>query len=551
MVGVPTLGQAIGSGKGLERVMPSLGEDQPRGRRHRAGGARPSTPSMIGVAALVIALFSGATLAWSMESANSKAQSSNTRQRTDAKAGLAATGGASGTASGTGSASASASASVSASASANAAGSGSLANGSVAGGTTTLSVGALTSMKLPLGTTYSYMQPGYNEVPQWKRVDTEAASNGTVQVAWQGADGIHVTPLTSAGARAGSDVVVSGAQEVGGLVALDNGFALLTRLADTNKWGDTAAYLLRYTNGAQTWSAKLTGTASNDTAPVLDGALRWDGTRFGAYFVVHGAGGFADGHYGDKLVYVGASGARLSGGWDWGCSHNEGIALWPVAGADFASLCGDDWRSGIFVSTGISAPDVAPVIERAQCWAGYCGAVLGGLVRSPNGRYAAGYASRGDASAVKNAADSSGRGWSVTSKWNTHQVAVVFMSDASTPSGSPVYLTSDASADHVNVRIAPYGSSDFLVSWETVNNASCSAGTCTGTFTGTHLRVVDASGRFVTADLVVPEHIGGDIAVLPNGSLMWAAASATPSYSSAQSGSGPSVSSLTVAVLKP
>jgi hypothetical protein len=114
-----------------------------------------------------------------------------------------------------------------------------------------------------------------------------------------------------------------------------------------------------------------------------------------------------------------------------------------------------------------------------------------------------------------------------------------------------VYLTSDASADHVNVRIAPYGGSDFLVSWETVNNASCSAGTCTGTFAGTHLRVVDASGRFVTADLVVPEHVGGDIAVLPNGSLIWAGASATPSYSSAQSGSGPSVSSLTVAVLKP
>jgi len=50
------------------------------------------------------------------------------------------------------------------------------------------------------------------------------------------------------------------------------------------------------------WAAKLTGAASNDTAPVLDGALRWDGTRFGAYFVVHGAGGFASGRYGDASV---------------------------------------------------------------------------------------------------------------------------------------------------------------------------------------------------------------------------------------------------------
>jgi len=88
--------------------------------------------------------------------------------------------------------------------------------------------------------------------------------------------------------------------------------------------------------------------------------------------VVRGAGGPASGHFGDTLIYVDADGGvepASDGGWSWGCSHNEGIALWPIAGQPFASECGDDWRSGIFVSTGIGAPDNAPVIRRAQCTA--------------------------------------------------------------------------------------------------------------------------------------------------------------------------------------
>jgi hypothetical protein len=415
----------------------------------------------------------------------------------------------------------------------------------------------LSSTTLTLDEPTSYLQSGYNELPEWTRIDTEAAPNGDVYVAWQASGGIHVTPLNESGQRTGSDIVVSGAQEVGGLVALDDGFALLTRMADTqsNIWNETAAYLVRYSaSGTRLWSTKLTGTATDDTAPVLDGALRWDGTRFGAYFVIHGAGGAASGHFGDTLIYLDADGGvepASDGGWSWGCSHNEGIALWPIAGQPFASECGDDWRSGIFVSTGIGAPDNAPVIQRAQCWAGYCGAILGGLVQSPSGRFATVFSSRGEASQELNPADSSGRGWTVASVWNTHQVAVDFLNSTATePTGSPIYLTDDPSADHINPRIAPYGSADYLVSWESVSDASCDAGTCTGTFSGTHIRVLNSSGSFLTSDLVVPDHVAGDIAVLPNGSLMWTGPAATPSYSGALSGSGPTTNELTVAVLK-
>jgi RNA polymerase sigma factor (sigma-70 family) len=411
----------------------------------------------------------------------------------------------------------------------------------------------LTISRITLPTAFSYLTPGYNQAPEWTRVDTEAAPDGSVRVAWPATDGVHVTTLTGSLKRRGPDTVVPGAREVGGLVAHDDGFALLTRVPDRNKWGETAAALVRYRGGSLAFRTRLTGAASKDTAPVLDSQLKWNGSKYGAYFVVHGAGGFADGHYGDKLAYVGASGATLSGGWSWGCSHNEGIALHAEASGPFTSLCFDDWRSGLFVSTGIGAPDEAPVVQREQCWAGYCGGTFpgyaGGLVKSATGRYATAFASRGAASAVKNSADSSGRGWSVTARTATHQVSVAFLKDRSTPAGKPVLLTDDPGTDHVNVRIAPYGNR-LLVSWESVTGASCKDGTCTGHFAGTHLRVVDWSGHPVTADRVVNARIAGDIAVLPDGSLAWAFAQATPDRSRPM-GASPTTTTLSLARLRP
>ncbi|MFF5016388.1 hypothetical protein [Streptomyces sp. NPDC001165] len=154
-----------------------------------------------------------------------------------------------------------------------------------------------------LSAKYPSLSAGYNNTREWNRTSTAVAPNSTLRVAWPAADGIHVT-------------------KVGGLVAHNDGFALLTRVSDSNKWHETAAAIARYTGGKQTWRTKLTGTASHDTAPTLDGQLTWNGSKYGAYFVVHGAGGFADGHYGDKLSYVSAKGAKLSGGWSWGCSHS-------------------------------------------------------------------------------------------------------------------------------------------------------------------------------------------------------------------------------------
>ncbi|MEV0634424.1 hypothetical protein AB0I77_05490 [Streptomyces sp. NPDC050619] len=414
---------------------------------------------------------------------------------------------------------------------------------------------AVTTTTVSLPAKFPYLSAGYNNTREWTRTATAVAPNGTLRVAWPAADGIHVTPLTSAGKRSGADTVVKGAKEVGGLVAHNDGFALLTRVADTNKWKETAAAIVRYTGGKQTFRTKLTSTASHDTAPLLDGQLTWNGTKYGAYFVVHGAGGAADGHFGDKLSYVSAKGAKLSGGWGWGCSHNEGIALHAEKTGAFTSLCFDDWRSGLFVSTGIGAPDNAPVVQREQCWAGYCGGTFAGrtgdLVKSSTGRYATAFASRGAASAAKNPDDASGRGWTVKPKTSTHQVAVAFLKNRNTPSGKPVYLTSAKGTEHVNVRVAPYGKNRLLVSWESLKNAKCASGTCTGTFTGTHFRLVDWNGKLQGADKVVKARISGDFAVLKDTALTWAYAPATPSYTTALNGASPTTKTLKIARLTP
>ncbi|MDX3664953.1 hypothetical protein [Streptomyces europaeiscabiei] len=413
----------------------------------------------------------------------------------------------------------------------------------------------VTNTTVSLPAKFPYLSAGYNNSREWTRTATAVAPNGTLRVAWPASDGVHVTPLTAAGKRSGADTVVKGTKEVGGLVAHDDGFALLTRVSDTNKWKETAAALIRYQNGKQTWRTRLTGASSDDTAPLLDGQLAWNGKKYGAYFVVHGAGGFADGHFGDKLSYVGPKGKKLGGGWGWGCSHNEGIALRAETSGNFTSLCFDDWRSGLFVSTGIAAPDNAPVVQREQCWAGYCGGTFAGrtgeIVKSSTGRYATAFASRGAASAKKNPDDSSGRGWTVKPRTSTHQVAIAFLKNRDTPSGKPVYLTSAKGTEHVNVRVAPYGKNRLLVSYETLKNAKCASGTCTGTFSGTHFRLVDWNGRLQGADKVVKARISGDIAVLKDGTLTWAYAPVTPSYTTTLNGASPTTKTLKVARLTP
>jgi hypothetical protein len=127
-------------------------------------------------------------------------------------------------------------------------------------------------------------------------------------------------------------------------------------------------------------------------------------------------------------------------------------------------------------------------------------------------------------------------------------VALHFLRNGGTPTGGTLYLTDAPGTDHVNVHVAPYGRDELLVSWETVSAVTCAAGTCRGTFTGTHVELVTDSGKAASPAVAIPEHISGDIAVLPNGNLTWAYVAARPDDHTAL-GASPGTETLRIATL--
>ncbi|RAG87242.1 hypothetical protein DN069_01490 [Streptacidiphilus pinicola] len=342
---------------------------------------------------------------------------------------------------------------------------------------------------IKLSSAFSYLSPDGTGMPQWTRTVTAVAPGGMLDVAWQAANGIHVTHVDRRLRRVGPDTVLTGVREIGGLVAFDNGFALLTRVADHNRWGETAAALIRVRDGRVAFVVRLTGAASHDTAPMLDGQLGWNDGRYAAVFTVHGAGGAQNGRWGDKMVYVSDTGRILPGGRAWGCRGDTGRTLgW--SGPSAAYNCYDD---GTAAGSALTSGD--------------------DMVRTGNGSWVTALSSRGPVSRRKNILT-----WDITPRWRTHQT-VLFFVDTGSRTARSVVLTSTAGTENVNVHLAPYGRTGLLVSWESLRD---------GVFTGTHFRLVDLGGRFLTPDLVLTVHLSSPIAVLANGDLVWAFVRETP-----------------------
>ncbi|WP_433789279.1 RNA polymerase sigma factor [Actinoplanes sp. CA-252034] len=420
--------------------------------------------------------------------------------------------------------------------------------------------GAITTTTITLPVPFAYRIPGYSGKQHSRRTPFAVAPNGTAWLAWLAADGtnVHVTPLGKDLRRSGDDVVVPG-REASGLVAHDDGFALLTRRADPNgnTFGDSGAYLIRYRDGKQAWASVLTDAATS--TPMLVGDLAWNGTVYGAYFAVRDESG----HFGDQLAYRSASGGAVSGGWTWGCSHNTGIALAAEKRLPFASVCANDWKDGLFLNTGIGFPRPgAARLDHEECVAGYCGEPFGGdggsysnLVRFSDGRYLLAWQSRGWSRSSPDPADDFG--YLVTARWKNHNVAVTSLKDKDSPA-TPLttdpstrairYLTSTAEIDHVNVRIGRLGEDAFVV-WDQVAVSGCGAGVCDGRYTGTYGRVLTAAGVPAGGARKLGVQVGGDLAPLADGSLAWPFVDKTPDYRSRGKAS-PTTKTITIAVIR-
>ncbi len=387
-----------------------------------------------------------------------------------------------------------------------------------------------------------YRRAGYGGVARDERIAFAVQPSGAAQVAWldNSLASVHVTPLTKEQTRAAPDAIVDGF-DLGGLVAHEDGFAILTRRNDPGEpIGDIpggapvapAAFLVRVQNGREVFASPLTGTLNitdaadnlrRDCSTGLFGRLAFNGSFYGSYFTVRGCkGDWADGHDGDKLVYADSDGRFVRGGWTWRCSRNLGIRLLPEDGA-FTSLCMSDSAPQAGLNLVVSGQS-SRLIAHEYSLPGYSGGDFGSVVKLSDGRYFVAWLSRG----VREISTST-----LEVAMDQHDIGYQILSPDYTPIGRPTWLFSTRDIDETNLHLVPYGPDRILVVWDAVESPQCRAGVCLGSFGGTHVRLINGDGTFASAEEVIaaPPASGDDIAVYPNGDVGWAFVPAARDYS--------------------
>ncbi|KAL7275399.1 hypothetical protein RUND412_001650 [Rhizina undulata] len=363
---------------------------------------------------------------------------------------------------------------------------------------------------------------------------------------------------TSTFTAVGDAVEVTGAKEAGGLVAQNDGFALMATVAasgttDLPPDDESIAAIFRYKNGTLAWKTPINGPGVHESdgfsaSPDMNGDLVYSETAglYAAYFVVTAYTGWAEGHYGDSIMYLDDSGViqTITGASStWGCSHNTGIALEAADAAPFASVCAED-HGAIWLNTatqGMSGVKVA----NENTTDGVSGEPMGGMSGSysslalfPNTtQYIFAWQSRG---AVNLTTDSFlGDGYtSCSPRWLNHNVAIAVTKDKETLVGDQAisvvgaasgddqvnWITESSSTDHQNVRVATFNSEYAVVTWEQIENPDCQPVplSCSGTFAGTYMQQVDINGTKVGDPIVVDDvYVSGDIVNLGDGRLCW------------------------------
>ncbi|KKY22441.1 hypothetical protein UCDDS831_g03606 [Diplodia seriata] len=394
---------------------------------------------------------------------------------------------------------------------------------------------------------------------------------------------VHVQQLDPSTFEAtGTTVTVSGAKEAGGLVAHDDGFAILVNEAmpsgTTNAPpSDTpVAVLYRYTSGKQTWKTWLGGPGVHasdglSASPDMNGDLVYssDASMYGAYFVVTDYSGDASGHFGDSIEYVKEDGTLTTidgASSSWGCSHNTGIAFEAADAAPFASICSED-QGAIWLNTGATGMTTAgQKISNENTTNGGSGEPMGGMSGSYSGlarfgsssKYIFSWVSRGAKDVATN--EWMGDGYTtVTNRTNNRNIAISIMSDKKTLAGeqatstvgsadgdSQVNWVKQGDNDCSNAHVATFGESNALVTWEEAANPSCPviAMGCTGEFKGTFFQQVDSTGTKVgDAFSATDVYVAGDMVTMSDGRICWPYVSMTWDLSTAVAYDGSSATS--------
>lgn len=377
--------------------------------------------------------------------------------------------------------------------------------------------------------------------------------------------GVHVQPIDPATFKAtGTVVTVDGGKEAGGLVAQDDGFALLTNEAmpsgTSNAPADNTPVPVLYrfdASGTQKWKTWLGGPDVDSdmglmAAPDMNGDLVYSAKtgRYAAYTVVTAYSGSAQGHFGDAINYVeDSTGERVTiqGATSaWGCSHNTGIALEAADEAPYASVCAEDQGAIWLNSKGQGMSTVGTKISNENVTNGGGGESLGGMSGSYSNlarfqdseAYIFAWVSRGAKDVTIN--DWMGDGYThVTNRTNGRNVAIATFSDKYTMVGtqatsevgaasgdSQVNWLTTGTADQSNAHVATFDGTNALVTWEEIADPFCEfiAMGCRGKFTGSKFQLVtnDGSGKAVGEPLTSTDvTVAGDLVTMADGRICW------------------------------
>ncbi|KAF2441614.1 hypothetical protein P171DRAFT_74907 [Karstenula rhodostoma CBS 690.94] len=363
--------------------------------------------------------------------------------------------------------------------------------------------------------------------------------------------GVHIQQVNpSTFAAVGDAVSVSTGKEAGGLVAHNDGFALLTNEAVSGVT-DPVAVLYRYTSGKQSWKTYLGGpdvknSDGHTASPDLNGDLAYSETAktYGAYFVVTAYDGSAAGHFGDTIQYVSDDGTlkNIAGASSdgFGCSHNTGIAFEAADEAPFASICAED-QGNIWLNT--ETQYMAGVrISNENVTNGASNEAMGGMSGSysnlarfvDSDEYIFTWVSKG----AKDLTTNDWLGAPYTHSVNrtaNRNVAIARFSDKKTLIGEQatqelggsgddqVNWITTGTADHSNAHVAAFDKTNALVSWEEIAEPNCPlvAFGCEGTFTGSYFQLVNNGEKVGEAVKSTNVYVAGDMVTMNDGSICW------------------------------
>lgn len=378
--------------------------------------------------------------------------------------------------------------------------------------------------------------------------------------------GVHVQPIDPATFKAtGTVVTVDGGKEAGGLVAQDDGFALLTNEAMPSGTANAPAdntpvpVLYRFdASGTQKWKTWLGGPDVDSSeglmaAPDMNGDLVYSNAtgRYAAYTVVTAYSGSAQGHFGDAINYVeDSTGDRVTieGATSaWGCSHNTGIALEAADEAPYASICAEDQGAVWLNSKGQGMSTVGTKISNENTTNGASGESLGGMSGSYSNlarfqgsdAYIFAWVSRGAKDVTENAWMGTGY-TNVQNRTNGRNVAIATFSDKYTMVGKQAtstvgdasgddqvnWVTTGTTADQSNAHVATFDATNALVTWEEIADPFCEfiAMGCRGKFSGSKFQLVtnDGSGTLVGEPISSTDvTVAGDLVTMADGRICW------------------------------